>query len=184
MGHQECKSARNSPKWKIKITSVTHRTVFVCHEQYSIWSCFLANLCKMMISPNSFFIFSNFWFCGLLVGWKGKKWPKMKKKILSVTLHISVTIHHMIVIYGTQVQNDNISSGFFCFFENLIFWVVMEAKRQKMIQNEKKFCSLRSTSQQPCVIWLSFMIRGYKIITSPEVFFIFLKSWFSGSSVE
>ena len=90
-----------------------------------------------------------------------------EKKILFVTLHISGTIHHMIVIYGTQVQNDNISRGFFCFFENLIFWVAMEAKRQKMIQNEKKFCSLSSTSQQPCVI------RGYKIITSPEVFFIF-----------
>ena len=169
MGHQGCKSARNSPKWKIKITSVTHRTVFVCHEQYSIWSCFLANLCKMMISPNSFFIFSKFWFCGLLVGWKGKKWPKMKKKFLSVTLHISGTIHHMIVIYGTQVQNDNISSGFFLFFRKSNFLGCYGSKTAKNDPKWKK---------------ILFVARGYKIIISPEVFSIFSKFWFSGSSVE
>ena len=88
------------------------------------------------ISRHFFFNFSKFWFSGLLVGWKGKKWPGMTKnsircapyfrnhtsydchfwvclwaknakmtqndKILSVTLHISGSIHHMIVIFGTH----------------------------------------------------------------------------------
>ena len=35
-------------------------------------------------------------------------------------LHISGTIHHIIVIYGTLVQNDNISKGFFHFYKILI----------------------------------------------------------------
>ena len=33
---------------------------------------------------------------------KGKKWSKMTKNS-SVLLHISGTVHHMIVIYGTHV---------------------------------------------------------------------------------
>ena len=46
----------------------------------------------------------------------------------------------MIVIYGTHVQNNNISRSFFHFFKILILWVVREVKRQKMVQNNKKIC--------------------------------------------
>ena len=49
------------------------------------------------------------------------------KKNLSVMLHISGTIHHMIVIYGPNVQDDNISSISFN-FKILIFWVVRRLK--------------------------------------------------------
>ena len=38
-------------------------------------------------------------------------------------LHISGTIHCMIVIYGTHLKNDNIFRCFFHFFKILIFWV-------------------------------------------------------------
>ena len=54
-----CKRAKNSPKWKITIASVT------CHisrTRHHIWSRFLAHLCKMMISSANFFIFQNFDF--------------------------------------------------------------------------------------------------------------------------
>ena len=34
---------------------------------------------------------------------------------MSVALDISETIHHMVVICGTQGENDNISTGFFIF---------------------------------------------------------------------
>ena len=33
-----------------------------------------------MISPGVFFIFSGFWFFGLLRGWRCKEWSKMAKK--------------------------------------------------------------------------------------------------------
>ena len=36
-----------------------------------------------------FFILSKFWFCGLLGGWKGKKWPQMTKNIALLTQYLS-----------------------------------------------------------------------------------------------
>ena len=84
-------------------------------------------------------------------GQKKKKGLKMKK-ILSVTLHISGTMHHMIIIYGTLMENDNISRSFFLFFKILIFWVVRGVKWQNMAQNEKKLCLSCSISQEPYII--------------------------------
>ena len=62
----------------------------------------------MIIFPGIFFfiiIIKKFSFFGLLGrGKKAKKKKlKMTKKILSITLHISGTIYHMIVIHGTLV---------------------------------------------------------------------------------
>ena len=47
------------------------------------------------------FIFPNliYW---VVRGWKGKQWSKMRK-VLSGSLNISGTIHHMIFIYGAHV---------------------------------------------------------------------------------
>ena len=54
----------------------------VFQEAYIIRSWFLAHLtCKMMTSPDAFFIFSNFYFLSCEGGWGGgvggKNWPKM-----------------------------------------------------------------------------------------------------------
>ena len=58
--------------------------------------------CKMIISAVAVFIFFfKILIFVLLNGSKGKKWSKMTKK--SVVLNISVTIHHMIVIYCANV---------------------------------------------------------------------------------
>ena len=67
---------------------------------------------KMIISQNVFFIFSKFWFFGLLGVKMAKHGPKWQK-ILSVALHISGTIHRVTVIYGTHLWNDNIWRCFF-----------------------------------------------------------------------
>ena len=49
-------------------------------------------------------------------------------------LHISGTIRHMIFIYGTHVQKDNIFRGFFrFFFFCLILGVNSGVKRQKIM---------------------------------------------------
>ena len=74
------------------------------------------------------------------VKWRGKRAKNSTKwqKILSVTWHISGTIHHMIAIYCTRVKNDNISRGFLHLFKILIFWVVKVVKGQKLVQNDKK----------------------------------------------
>ena len=49
------------------------------------------------ISQEQIFIFQ------VVSGVKGQKMVQNDKKIMSVVLHISGTIHHMIVIYGTHV---------------------------------------------------------------------------------
>ena len=54
----------------------------------------------------------------------------------SITHHISETIHHLIIIFGTHVYND-ISSRFFHFFDIFIFWAVEGVNRWKTVQNEK-----------------------------------------------
>ena len=87
----------------------------------------------------------------------------------------------MIMIFGTLLQNDDISRTFFQFFKILIFGVVRRVKVQKMVQNDKKFCLSRIISQEPYIIWLSFMVHMHKMIISPSLCFIFSKFWFSGS---
>ena len=52
---------------------------------------------------------------------KGQKIASKWQKNLSVSLCISGTIHHMMVIFGTHVQNDDISGKFFSFFKILVF---------------------------------------------------------------
>ena len=69
---------------------------------------------------------------------------------------------------------------FFQFFKILIFWVVRGVKGQKMFQNDKTFCPLRWTSQEPYLMYLSFMVHVYEIVISPGIFFIFSKFWYFG----
>ena len=67
--------------------------------------------------------------------------PSVRSSIRSsVARNISRTVHQLIIIFGTHVENDDISSLFFLFFfffffDILIFWAVGEVKRQKMAQN-------------------------------------------------
>ena len=49
-----------------------------------------------------------------------------------------------------------------------------------MVQNAKKPCPLHFISCEPYIIWLCFLLHKFKMITSPDVFFIFSKFWFSG----
>ena len=63
-----------------------------------------------------FFHVSNFRFYGFSDWQKWQKNSPKQQKIMSVMLHISGTIHHMIVIYGTLKYNDNISRRFSIFF--------------------------------------------------------------------
>ena len=61
---------------------------------------------------------------------------------------------------------------FFHVFKILIFRAFREVKGQKKVQNNIKFCSSCSISQESYIIWLSFMLHMCKMI-SPVVFFNF-----------
>ena len=65
--------------------------------------------------------------------------------------------------------------GFFSFFQNFGFSGCSWGIRKKMAQNDKKFSQSCPISQDPFIIWLSFVVRKCKIIKSPGLFFIFFK---------
>ena len=93
---------------------------------------------------------------------------------MSVTLHVWVSIHHMIVFFVAQVQNDDTSRYFFHFFKIVVFWVVRKVgvKRQKIAQNDKKIPS-NSVSQKLYFIWLWLLVHMCKMVMSAAIFFFF-----------
>ena len=70
------------------------------------------------------------------------------------------------------------SSGAFFVLKILIFWGHKGIKRQKTVQNDKKFCLSHCISEEPYIIWFSFMVQTCKMIISPGFCFIFSKFWF------
>ena len=102
---------------------VQMRKILLCSislESHIKWFSVMVLMCKMIISPWAFSIFSKFWFGGLLG----------------------------------------------C------------VKEQKIAQNDKTFCLLCSISQEPYIMWLSFVVHKCKMI-SPGIFYItFSKFWF------
>ena len=146
---------------------------------------FMVHVCKMIISPSTFFSFLKFWFSGPLRGWRSKRarYSPKSENIMYVTLHISGAIHHMIrhlhkcKMMGSPVV---VVVGFFSFFQNFGFSGCSWGIRKKMAQNDKKFSQSCPISQDPFIIWLSFVVRKCKIIKSPGLFFIFSKLWFFG----
>ena len=119
-----------------------------------------------------FFIqFSKFWFFELLVE-KGKKQPKMTRSSVRHASYLRNHTSYDCHLWNTCVK-DNISRCCFHFLKILIFWIVMGLKGQKMAQNDKKFRLLRLVSQEPYIIWLSFMIHMCKMIISLAVVLFF-----------
>ena len=64
---------------------------------------------------------------------------------MSVAPYISGTIHYMILIYGTRVEEDNISRSFLYFFQILIRMVNSRVKGQKMAENDRMSVSLHNS---------------------------------------
>ena len=92
----------------------------ISQESYIIWFWFMVLMCKMIISPVVFFIFSKFWFFGLLGGWKGKKLPKMTKNFTLCTLYFRNHTLYDLDLWCTCVKGSYIQV-FFTFFANFNF---------------------------------------------------------------
>ena len=74
----------------------------------------------------------------------------------------------MTVIYVCKIIIS--SSVFSIFLKISIFWVHSGVKGQKMVQNGKKSCLWHSISQEPYIIWLSFMVQMSKVIPPGVIF--------------
>ena len=129
----------------------------VSQEPYIIWLSFMLHLCKLIISPGNFFIFSKFWFFGLLGRWKGKKWSKMTKNSIYCTPYLR---NHTTYDCHLCLLNDNIFRCFFYFLKILIFWVHRWVKA-KNVPEWKKNCLSCSISQEPYIKWLSFIVQMF-----------------------
>ena len=127
-----------------------------------------------------FSFFQNFDFLGPWGSKRVKNGPE-RQKILSVRLHISAALHHMIVIFHW------ISPGVFCFFSILKLWFFglsggRKGKKWPKMTKSSVYCTLyfRNHISYDLHLWYICM---YKRIISPGTFiffFFFSKFWFSG----
>ena len=142
---------------------------FISQKTYIIWFSFMVHFHKMIISWVVFFILSKFWFSGLLVEEKSKKWSKVRKNLVrhtpSLRNHTSYDFH--LCIYGTI---DNISRNFFfSFYQN--FDCPGSYRGQKGKKYSPKLCPLHLISKEPYIIWLSFVVNKCKLMISAGFFF-------------
>ena len=114
---------------------------FISQEPYIIWLSFLVHFCKMIISPDFFFIFSKFWFFWVVREVKGQKWSKMTKEIC--LLHsISQKPYIISLSFMVRMCKMILSPGVFFIFSIFRLFRLSrgEVKGQKTVQNDKKFC--------------------------------------------
>ena len=152
-----------------KMTNIVcHAPYLNNHTSYDLWY-----KCKMITSPGIFFIFSKFWFSGLLGGKRAKTVQNGKKFCLS---H-SISQEWYIIWLSFMVHKCKMimSPGIFFIFSKFWFSGLLGGKRAKMVQNGKKLSLWCSISQKPYIIWLSFMVHICKMIISPGAFLNFLK---------
>ena len=126
------------------------------------------------LSPGYFFsFFSKFWFCWSLEGYKNKKWLKITKKFC---LSCPYPKNHILYDHNLCYPSVKwyVSRLFIIFLKMLIFRVVRKVKGQKWPKMTKKLCTLRLISQEPYIMWASFMVHMCKTI-SPGVLLYFSK---------
>ena len=70
-----------------------------------------------------------------------------------------------------------ISPGVFYLFIFFFGLLGGDKRAKKMAQDDKKFHLLHFISQEPYIIWLSFMVHLCKIMISPGVFFFFFQNF-------
>ena len=124
-----------------------------------------------MIPLGIFFIFSKFWLFGLLK--EDVKEQKMVQNEKKLCLLHSISQESYIIWFSFMVLMYKwYLLEFFSFFSK--FWL-SGLLGQKIAQNDKKLCLLCLISQEPYVMWSSFVVHKCKMIISPVVFFYFFK---------
>ena len=131
-----------------------------------------------MISLDIFFIFSKFLIFQVVRKGGGILGQKMFQNEKKFYLLHSISQEPYIIWLSCMVHICKmvISPGVFFFFSKFWFFRLFGGlKGQKTVQNDKNLCLSHSISQEPCIIWLSFMVHMCKGIIYPGGFFIFFK---------
>ena len=113
----------------------------------------------------------------LIFGKRTKNGPKWQKNSVSQSLYLrNHTSYIWLSFMGHMCKMKNLQPFFFFFFfKILIFWVVRMVKVQKTVQNDKKIYRSNSISQEPYIIWLSFLVHMCKNNNIFRHFFHFFK---------
>ena len=121
-----------------------------------------------------FFIFSKFWFSRVF---SGVKWQEIVyiDKTFCPSRSISQEPYTILLPFVAHKCKMIIFPGFFHFIKISIFRVVRAVKKQKMSPNDTKRCPSYRISQEPYIIWSSFMVHFCKKIISPCICYIFSK---------
>ena len=150
---------------KVTKNSVCHTPYLRNHTSYDFHLCIYS---RTDISRNFFFfILSKFWYSRCLRGSKGEK---LVKNSVCCTFYLRNHTSFDCHLWYTSVSSWYLQAFFPQYFD-------FSAKEQKMVQNEKRFCLLYSISQEPYIIWFSFVVDRCKMV-SPEGFFFFFFFFF------
>ena len=129
------------------------------------------------------YFFFKCWFWGSIVGQKSKKWSEMTKNyVCASTPYLSKHTSYYRVFCCTSLKWWHLQM-LFSFLQNFGFLCCQGggAKRQKMAQNDKKFCLtsyLRNCTSYDCGFWYTCVKWWYL----QQIFSVFQKSDFSGFS--
>ena len=128
---------------------------------------------KQNISRIFFFIFSKFWFCWSLEGYKNKKWLKITKKFC---LSCPYPKNHILYDHNLWYPSVKwyVSRLFIIFLKMLIFRVVRKVKGQNDLKWQKSSvrCALYPRNHTSCELHLWFTcVKRYL----QEFFYIFPK---------
>ena len=77
----------------------------ISQELYLIWLWFLVHMCKMMISPAIFFIFSKVWFFGFF---KVHQWMARKFRGVPHLLHMCVIFYKVVGFVSNNLIPSNV----------------------------------------------------------------------------
>ena len=147
----------------------------ISQESYTIWFSFMVHLCKMIIFPRVFFFFSKFWFSGLLKGVKGQKIVQSVKNSVCCAPYLrdhTLYDHHL---WFASVKWWYLQAFFSCFSKFWFFRFLGGSKGKKWPNMTKKIVRHTFISQEPYIMWSSFMIRMCKRIILSGFFYIFSK---------
>ena len=104
-----------------------------------------------------FFIFWKFWFFGLLVWNKGKKWPKMTKNYICCTLYLRNHTSYECHLWYTCVKWWYLQVFFFIFWKFWFFRLLVGNKGKKWPKMTRNYicCTLylRNHTSYDCHLW-------------------------------
>ena len=128
----------------------------------------MVHMCKRIMSPSGFYIFSKFWFSGSIVWQKSKKLPEMIRNYVCRTPYLSKHTSYDRVFFCTRLKWWHLQIAFFRLSGGEgVKTAKSGPKWQKVLSH--------SVSQELYLIWLWVLVHMCKMMISPAIFLLFLK---------